>query len=454
MADFAVQMPQVGESVTEAIIANWLVKPGDYVRKYDPMVEVVTDKVNMEVPAPTDGTLSKVVVGEGETVAMGAVIAHMEVANLEAPEEEVSSDTATLNSHGQTDNERAGRIGTMIVGANVGPTGGEFHDTSLHSPTSHERISNDAASGAVEATEQLAATYSPVVTRLAARHGIDLTELTGTGRGGRITKRDIERYLQSARPEGNGDTGLSDTSPVPSSDEVVATSPVRSIIAEHMSRSIREIPHAWAAVEVDMSQVVKFRQSHSDEIVKRTERKLTYLAISLYLLARVLRNHRRLNATWNDGQVTLKSAINIGIAVATDAGLVVPVLKNADEKKFEATVTGCTQLVDSARRNRLTIDDVQGGTFTLNNTGAFGSLLGGAIINHPQAAILNTESIIRRPVVVEDQDGNESIGIRPIMNLCLSFDHRILDGAEAMAFLNDLKAKFEAPNIELGTPTA
>lgn len=218
------------------------------------------------------------------------------------------------------------------------------------------------------------------------------------------------------------------------------------MIAEHMSRSVREIPHAWAAVEVDMSHIVRFRQSIRREIESRTGHKLTYLPISLYMLARVLPRHRRLNATWNDGQVILKGDVNIGIAVATESGLVVPVLKNADELDFESTVSECARLVDAARENRLTIDDVQAGTFTLNNTGAFGSLLGGAIINHPQAAILNTEAIVRRPVVVQDQNGNDSIGIRPMMNLCLSFDHRILDGADAMAFLNDLKRQFENPD--------
>ena len=449
MANFAVQMPQVGESVTEAIIAKWIAKPGDQLRKYDPIVEVVTDKVNMEIPAPAAGTLMELLAGEGATVAMGAVIANMEVADADIPDDHESSDQETESDPIPTDSERAGRIGTMVIGANVGPTGGEFRDTSMESPASSQ---TDQAKTSIPTASQLddsqllQVTYSPVVTRLAARHGIDLAEVRGTGRGGRISKRDVERHLATEESLLTVDADGSVGSSRDSVDELVASSPVRSMIAEHMSRSVKEIPHAWAAVEVDMSHIVRFRQSMLQEIESRTGHKLTYLPISLYLLARVLPRHRRLNATWNDGHVILKGDINIGVAVATGSGLLVPVLKNADGQDFDSTVSGCARLVDAARENRLNIDDVQGGTFTLNNTGAFGSLLGGAIINHPQAAILNTEAIVRRPVVVQDQAGNDSIGIRPIMNLCLSFDHRILDGADAMAFLNDLKSQFENPD--------
>ena len=449
MANFAVQMPQVGESVTEAIIAKWIAKPGDQVRKFDPIVEIVTDKVNMEIPAPAAGTLLELLAGEGATVAMGAVIANMEVADADIPEDHESSDQVTKTDPIPTDSERAGRIGTMVIGANVGPTGGEFRDTSLQSPASSpidQAKTSIPTASQLDDSQHLQVTYSPVVTRLAARYGIDLSEVSGTGRGGRVTKRDVERHLTTTKSKPTVDAHSSDDSPRGSIDQVVASSPVRSMIAEHMSRSVKEIPHAWAAVEVDMSQIVRFRQSIRQEVEARTGLNLTYLPISLYMLARVLPLHRRLNATWNDGQVVLKGDVNIGIAVATKSGLVVPVLKNADEQDFDSTVSRCARLVDAARENRLNIDDVQGGTFTLNNTGAFGSLLGGAIINHPQSAILNTETITKRPVVVTDQDGNEAIGIRPMMNLCLSFDHRIMDGAEAMAFLNDLKCQFENPD--------
>lgn len=453
MAHFPVQMPQVGESVAEAIIANWLVKPGDQVRKYDPMVEVVTDKVNMEIPAPAEGVISKVIAGEGATVAMGAVIAHMETADAESSPSNGSLDAPAGPEKAGMDNERAGRIGTMVMGANVGPTGGEFHDTSLQSPaappkhTTNKPIETASPSDDVTHRDM---TYSPVVTRLATRHGVDLSRLSGTGRGGRVTKRDVERHLEGIESAPMDRPTEYAGTPSSSNDETLASSPVRSMVAAHMARSVREIPHAWAALEVDMSRVVDFRQSQRDLIETRTGCNLTYLPISMYILARSLRRHRRLNASWDQGEIILKTDINIGLAVATDVGLLVPVLKGADGLDFESTVSGCERLINAARGGRLTIDEVQDGTFTLNNTGSFGSFLGGAIINHPQAAILNTESITRRPVVVSDSGTNEAIGIRPIMNLCLSFDHRILDGAEAMAFLNDMKSRFESPEIEVG----
>ena len=443
MAGFKVEMPQVGESVTEAIIAKWLVQPGDRVRKFDPLVEVVTDKVNMEIPAPTDGTLSEVLAPEGSTIAMGSVIAEMEVAS----DAHASSDQSEPQDDEQ---DRAGRIGTMIVGANVGPTGGEFRDTSLtvrsetSTPASEVEPPRSVTS---DETKPQGGTYSPVVMRLATRHGIDLSQLSGTGRGGRVTKRDVEQYLETVAARApRAPAGETDMASV-SADETVELSPVRRMIAEHMLRSIREIPHAWAAVEVDMSHIVRFREAHKDRIQAATGCKLTYLPISLHIVSRALRRHRRINSEWNDGRIVLKGDVNMGIAVAADHGLVVPVLKHADKRDLETLVAACTRLIDAARANRLAIGEVRGGTFTLNNTGAFGSTLGGAIINHPQAAILNTETIVKRPVVVLDSNGGESIAIRRMMNLCLSFDHRIMDGAEAMAFLNDVKSQFESPSI-------
>ena len=453
MPAFNVEMPQVGESVTEAIIGKWLVAPGDVVRKYDPLVEVVTDKVNMEVTATTDGTVTKLIADEGATVAMGSIIAEMEVENGAAqPGPNAAGEDSAGSTSDVESEDRSGRIGTMIMGANVGPTGGEFQDTSLdvRSDTDddqsdaqrHVRAGRDSGSAGERSTD-----YSPVVVRLAGRHGINLDQLSGTGRGGRVTKQDVERYLadRSDQPAASDAEDGFTTAPARSGDEVLQPSPVRKMIAERMARSVREIPHAWAAVEVDMTHVVRFRERHLQRVQSATGAKLTYLHISAALVSRVLRDHPRLNASWSDDGVVIKGRVNLGIAVAAEHGLVVPVLKDADALDLNGVVRECTRLVDAARRNALSIDDVSDGTFTLNNTGAFGSFLGGAIINHPQAAILNTESIAKRPVVIEHpDDGSESIGIRPMMNLCLSFDHRVIDGAEAMAFLNDVKSQFES----------
>ena len=445
MATFAVEMPQVGESVTEAIIGKWLVAPGDVVRKYDPLVEVVTDKVNMEVTATADGTVTKLVADEGATIAMGSIIAEMEVTDDVVLPAEDAPDSAEMQQE-----DRAGRIGTMVSGANVGPTGGEFRDTSLETgdatgkqPTSEQRSRVRDASGGASGRK---AVYSPVVLRLAQRHGIDLARLSGTGQGGRVTKRDVERYLEQLPVRHATDTtepAAADDQP-PTGDQLTLPSPIRTMIAERMARSVREIPHAWAAIEVDMTHVVRYREAQRQAVKSVTGSRLTYLPISVLVVARALRRHPRLNASWTTDGVVLRGSVNIGIAVASEHGLFVPVLKDADTMGLNRAVQECRRLIEAGRGNRLAIVDVSDGTFTLNNTGAFGSFLGGAIINYPQAAILNTESIVKRPVVVEHPDGSESIGIRHMMNLCLSFDHRVIDGAEAMAFLNDVKSRFES----------
>ena len=444
MATFEIEMPQVGESVTEAIIGKWLVAPGDVVRKYDPLVEIVTDKVNMEVTATADGTVTKLIVEEGATIAMGSIIAEMEV------EDGATQSAADAPVSAQRQEDRAGQIGTMITGANVGPTGGEFRDTSLETgdatgeqPASEKPSRARNASGGASGRK---AVYSPVVLRLAQRHAIDLAQLSGSGQGGRVTKRDVERYLEQLRDQHSADaTDATDAADrPPPGDQLTLPSPIRTMIAKRMARSVREIPHAWAAIEVDMTHVVRYRESQRQAIKSATGSRLTYLPISVLVVARALRRHPRLNASWTTDGVVLRGSVNIGIAVASEHGLFVPVLKDADTMGLNRAVQECRRLIEAGRGNRLSIGDVSDGTFTLNNTGAFGGMLGGAIINYPQAAILNTEAITKRPVVVEHADGSESIGIRPMMNLCLSFDHRIIDGAEAMAFLNGIKSKLES----------
>ena len=435
MAKHTIEMPHVGESVTEAVVGKWLVSPGDAIRRYDPLVEVVTDKVNMEVPAPRDGIITELLVSEGDTVQMGAPIAAMEVEGAEPEpkrEQPVESEGPSIQT--------ASRVGSMIVGANVGPTGGEFTDTSLQSGTSSEA---SATTGSMAPSMRGrrgrtgdGARISPVVRRLAEKHGINVSLVTGTGGGGRVTKRDVEAYLESAKPS------VAPASQV--SDEVVEPTPIRRMIAENMSRSFREIPHAWGAIEVDVTSMVDYRRANIERVLKSSGQRLTYLPIVLHHVAQSLRQHRLLNSSWVDGKVVLKGAINVGVAVASEQGLMVPVIRGADGLSIEDTVSEMARIVEGARTGKLRLDDVQGGTFTLNNTGALGSILGGAIINHPQAAILTTEAIVKRPVVIETAGGGEAIGIRLMMNMCLSFDHRIIDGAEALAFLDDVKSRLES----------
>lgn len=440
MATMTIEMPHVGESVTEAVVGKWLVSPGDAIRRYDPLVEVVTDKVNMEVPAPRDGTITELLVNEGDTVQMGAPIAAMEVEGA-APSTEPTPGPESAERAVQS----ANRVGSMIVGANVGPTGGEFTDTSLGSELS---VGDSQLSGSQTSSRsgrrgrtRSGARISPVVRRLAGKHGIDVSMIVGTGGGGRVTKRDVEAYLESA---GDGGTVTDQIA-----DEVVEPTPIRRMIADNMSRSFREIPHAWGAIEVDVTSMVEYRRANIDRVQDQTGQRLTYMPIVLHHVAQSLREHRLLNSSWVDGKVVLKGAINIGVAVASDQGLVVPVVHGADRLSIEETVVEIARVVEGARTGRLSLDDVRGGTFTLNNTGALGSVLGGAIINHPQAAILTTESIVKRPVVIETEAGGDAIAVRSMMNMCLSFDHRIIDGAEAMAFLGDVKRRLESMSMDI-----
>ena len=435
MAKFTIDMPHVGESVTEAVIGKWLVSPGDTIRRYDPLVEVVTDKVNMEVPAPRDGTIVGLLVSEGDTVEMGAAIAEMEVEGAVAEQKPVADPVSDGPSV-----QAASRVGSMIVGANVGPTGGEFTDTSLRTESAVVEASGSITSPARgrrsrQGRADDGARISPVVRRLAERHGIDVSQLTGSGTGGRVTKRDVEAYLEAM------EVG---TAPTERADEVVKPSPIRRMIAENMSRSFREIPHAWGAIEVDVSGMVAYRNANLERVQESTGQRLTYLPIVLHHVARALREHRLLNSSWVDGKVVLKGAVNVGVAVASEHGLVVPVVRGADGLSLEDTVSEIARIVAGARAGKLQLEDVQGGTFTLNNTGALGSVLGGAIINYPQAAILTTEAIVKRPVVVMKPEGGEEIAVRSMMNMCLSFDHRIIDGAEALAFMNDAKGRLES----------
>ena len=436
MAKFTIDMPHVGESVTEAVIGKWLVSPGDTIRRYDPLVEVVTDKVNMEVPAPRDGTIVGLLVSEGDTVEMGAAIAEMEVEGAE-PEQIPVADPVSDGPSVQA----ASRVGSMIVGANVGPTGGEFTDTSLRTESAVVEATESRASSAESRSGRrgradTGARISPVVRRLAERHGIDVSQLTGSGNGGRVTKRDVEAYLEAM------ETGTAPTAE--RADEIVEPSPIRRMIAENMSRSFREIPHAWGAIEVDVSGMVAYRNANLERVQESTGQRLTYLPIVLHHVARALREHRLLNSSWVDGKVVLKGAVNVGVAVASEQGLVVPVVRGADGLSLDDTVSEMARIVKGARAGKLRLEDVQDGTFTLNNTGALGSVLGGAIINYPQAAILTTEAIVKRPVVVMKPEGGEEIAVRSMMNMCLSFDHRIIDGAEALAFMNDVKGRLES----------
>ena len=414
-----ITLPHVGESVTEAVIERWLKQVGDRIEKYEPLAEVVTDKVSMEMPSPVDGVLTGILVDEGQTVPMGA-----EIAEIAADTDEAAHTEDAAPRHVSPPPQPLDRIGTLVKDAtNVGPTGSG-------GPITTGVEQNRPAAGA---------RYSPAVLRLAELHEVDLAAVTGTGHNGRVTRKDVQAYIDSAKPAAEPDPQR------PGEDERVPLTAIRRMIAENMKRSVSEIPEAWSSMEVDVTNVMAARQRAKDDFERTEGTHLTPLAFALKAVAESLRSNPIVNSTWTGDAIVLKGRINIGVAIATERGLLVPVIQDADRLDVAGLAKSVDKLASKARENKLEVADVQGGTFTVNNTGALGSVVGKGIINHPQAAILNTEAIVKRPVIIGD-----AIAIRSMMNICLTFDHRIMDGREAGAFLAEVKRRLEGVDPEAG----
>ena len=446
-----IELPHVGESVVEGTIGKWLKQPGDKVKRYEPLVEVVTDKVTMDVPSPVAGSLLKILAQEGETIPMGAPIAEMESTDAPAdstPPSAASASPAASSVSPQSVSQPGGTTGYLLhdVGP-VGPTGGGPND-----PAAIEFVEP------VPPADAKPARHSPAVRRLANENNVDLSQVTGSGMGGRITRDDLLEYIKTVPKSGpkSGQSSQSMTQvqapPTPAvitpgaakvepspDEEHLTLTPVRRTIADAMVRSVSQIPHAWSTVEVDVTNLVAFRSQVRDEFQRREGVDLTYLPFVIKAVVESLKEHPTLNATWGGDKIILKKRINIGIAVAAPVGLMVPVIHDADRLSIAGLAVAGREIVLRARDNKLTLDDVQGGTFTLNNTGALGSIISQPIINHPQAAIMTTEAIQQRPVVRDD-----AIAIRSMMNLCMSFDHRINDGAESGGFLQSVKSRLES----------
>ena len=417
--EIKIELPHVGESVTEAIIDKWLIKIDEPVKKYDPILEIITDKVSMEIPSPYSGKLISTLVNEGETVKMGNPIAVMEISD---------NDYKPIVNKNEIPDDSI--IGTFSDGANVGPTGGEFLDTSILEIDSN--IPNSSSD--FDTVDDDSKKYSPIVIRLAKKHGINLNDIKGSGNNGRITKVDVTDYLDKLNITSNTSND---------NDDIINPNPLRKIIAERMKISFSEIPHAWSSIEIDMTNIKEIIDLNKERILNQFDLKLTYLPFSAIAVSNSLKENKFLNSSWDNGKIILHKNINLGIAMAGKDGLVVPVIKNSDNLSFLDLCKNLNELTEKARTANLDLSDMKSGTFTLNNTGALGSVIGGAIINYPQAAIVTTESVIRRPTVIES-NGIEEVQIRSIMNLCLSFDHRIIDGAEAAFFLQSIKKNLES----------
>jgi len=422
-----IKMPQLGESVTEGTVDKWLKREGDFVKRDEPLVEVVTDKVNAEIPSPFEGKLVKIAVTEGETVRVGSVIAQIETG---APADAAkSAKTDKVEAVAQTEVPAP-----TATGPAPQPVRAPVPAAQADSPADGERTK-----------------LSPAVRKLAAEHGVDPAGIRGSGLGGRVTRDDVLAALSSgsvasapAAAPAAPTAPARPSAPVsgPASDgkreELVKLSVMRRSIAEHMVRSLATSPHAWTLQEVDVTPLVRYREAEKDSFKARHGGSLTYLPFVAQVVCEALKEFPWLNSSWTDDGVLLKRYINLGVAVSIPDGLIVPVIRDADRLGFTDLVRVVNDLIERARNKQLKPDDVQGGTFTLNNTGATGSVASQPIINQPQAAILTTEAIVKRPVVIDD-----AIAIRHMMNMCLSFDHRVIDGMMAGQFLGSIKKRLE-----------
>ncbi len=418
-------MPQLGESVTEGTIEKWLVEVGDTVNKYDPIAEVNTDKVNAEVPSSYSGVIKELVAGEGDTIEVGELVCYIDVEGGAAKEEKQEEST-----------------GQQAI----------------------ENISEEKKHQ--DEDQPMKRRYSPAVLRMSQENNIDLEQISGSGKGGRITRKDIQKVIDSGEipapkqeqtpaedkkeakseapkapkaPSKSVPESKAADVPVAEGDIEIPVTGVRRAIANNMLRSKHEAPHAWTMVEVDVTNLVEYRNGIKDDFKKKEGYGLTFFAFFVKAVVEALKEFPQMNSMWAGDKIVQKKDINISIAVGTDESLFVPVIKNADEKSIKGIAREVKELAQKAKTGKLKGEEMQGGTFTVNNTGSFGSVQSMGIINYPQAAILQVESIVKRPVVMN----NGMIAVRDMVNLCLSLDHRVLDGMICGKFLARVKENLE-----------
>ncbi|HEY1429263.1 MAG TPA: dihydrolipoamide acetyltransferase family protein [Candidatus Tumulicola sp.] len=441
-----ITMPQLGETVTEGTVAQWLKKIGDSVEKYEAFVEVSTDKVNAEVPSPVTGTIREVLVAEGETVATGTPIAIIDevgaasepAAPAPAPAQHVAPPPAAASAPAQASTNGATTAGQSIASSANGEAGRET-----------------ALRGA-----------SPAVRKLAREHGVDIRTITGSGANGRVTADDVVKAAQqsSQQPAAQTSPAAPATAAAPAAASgpaqaapdgpstyanpipgtTIGLSQARKIIAERMVESKRTAPHAWSMVQIDVTNVWKWRAREKDRFERETGYKLTLLPFFIRAVIEAMSAFPLMNARFGDGGIEVPKDINIGIAIGLATNLVVPVVRNADRLSIRGLAVAGGELIDKARRGKLQVDDLSGGTFTVNNNGANGSWASAPIINAGQAGIVTMETVVKQLVVRPD----DSFGVRSMMNSCLSLDHRVVDGYVASGFLAELKRRLEAMGPE------
>ena len=461
-------MPQMGESIAEGTITKWMKKVGDAVKRDEPILEISTDKVDAEIPSPVAGTLIEIKVQEGQTVAINTVLARIGEASeagqsaaapkAEAPKAEAPKPPASA--------EPAPRKAPAPPAA--GPAPAPAVEPAASASRTEAAPSGTAAvagpQGVESLEERIRTRSSPLVRKIAADHAVDIREIEGTGIYSRVTKNDILSFIENRKTETAPAAAAARTGPVavappaparpasPASDrdEVVPMTKIRKITAENMTLSTRTSAHVTTVFQVDYSSIARLREARKDAFLAANGVKLTYLPFIFRACVQALKEHRQVNASIDGDSIVYHRDIHLGMAVALDWGLIVPVIKNADEKSIVGLARASLDLAERARAKRLKPEEIQGGTFTVTNPGVFGSLFGTPIIPQPQVAILGVGTIEKRPFVVTDEQGNDALGIRTCGYLALSFDHRLIDGADADRFLSSVKKILEKGEFDLG----
>ncbi len=422
-------MPQMGESIFEGTITKWLKKPGDKVQRDEPLFEISTDKVDAEIPAPASGVLQDIKVAEGATVQVNTVV-------------------GTISADGES-----------AAAKPASPAKPESAPAKVAAPAAEPKAAVSAAQPQAAHEEEDHARSSPLVRKIAREHNIDLAQVQGTGLGGRITKQDITAFLEKSQPGAPASTApavvpakADGAPPAPASipGDLVPMNHVRKIIAQRMIESRRTSAHVHCMFEVDLTRIVQLRNKHKAAFEKRNGARLTFMPFFSRAAIITLQQFPIVNASIEGESIRYHRHVNLGIAVALDWGLIVPVLKNADDLNFLGLQRGISDLGERARSKKLKPEEVEGSTFTITNPGQFGAVFGLPIINQPNSAIMGVGGITKAPMVVTDADGNDSIAIRSVVHLTLGYDHRLIDGAVADQFMAQVKKTLENWSEEIG----
>ena len=451
-------MPQMGESIVEGTITKWLKKPGDKVQRDEPLFEISTDKVDAEIPAPASGVLQEIKVTEGTTVGVNTVVGTIAADGEAAAKPAAPAKSATEKSAG---------VPPAVAGAARPRT--QASET-VPPPA------QPAASAPASQADDEEARSSPLVRKIAREHGVSLSQITGTGLGGRITKQDIMSFIEGqasqparvgtdafeslprAQSRGPAERSEAAPSPAPAKPAVPAPYPgdlvpltnMRKLIAKHMIESRRTSAHVHCMYEVDFTRIVNLRAKQKSGFEQRHGARLTFMPFFVRAAVMALQQWPIINASLEADNIRYHRYINVGIAVALDWGLIVPVLKNAGDLNFLGLQRGITDLGERARTKKLKPEDVEGSTFTITNPGQFGAVFGLPIINQPNSAIMGVGGITKQPMVITDKDGADSIAIRSVVHLTLGYDHRLIDGAVADQFMAQVKKNLETWSEEVG----